>query len=495
MYTKFSLTQIYPIFNVFRGIYFLFFGVKIYVLRRYYMEIRFDKPMHIYFIGIGGVSMSSLAEILIKEKFTVSGSDSRESDAVTHLRSMGATVYIGQEVSHIEKDVDLCVYTAAIHPDNPEMIYINEHNVPSMTRGEFLGLLMKNYKVPIAISGTHGKTTTTSMISEILLKAGMDPTISVGGILKSRGTGTVIGSNDYFVFEACEYTNSFLSFFPKISLILNVEEDHLDFFKDIDDIRNSFNAFAKILPKDGLLIINGEIDAFDKIVENIKCPYVTYGSDKRFDYFPEDIIFDDDGHPSFTCVIKKTGKKIPVKLHLTGIHNVYNAVAAIAVSDYLNIAEEHTVKALDECSGSKRRFEDRGSFNGVKVIDDYAHHPTEIAATLNAARKTKYNKLWCVFQPHTYTRTKAFLHEFADALSLADHVVLADVYPAREQDIYGCNSSNLYEELIKKGCDCTYLKSFEAIEEFLYKNCINGDLLITMGAGDIVKIADKLGSK
>lgn len=459
------------------------------------MNIDFKHPMHVYFIGIGGISMSGLASIILAQGFRVSGSDSKESELTRELEAEGAKVYYGQETSHITRDVDLIVYTAAIRDTNPEFIAMKASGIPYMTRAEFLGLLMKNYDTPIAISGTHGKTTTTTMISEILLKAKMDPTLSVGGVVKSVGSNIRVGAPDYFVFEACEYTNSFLSFFPKISVILNVEEDHMDFFKDIDDIRNSFNRFAKLLPAEGLLVINGEIPAIEKVTEGLACPMVTYGSDDRFDYWPSDIEFDEEAHPSYICHVKKTGDAFRVKLSVTGVHNVMNSLAAIAVADSLFVDRAATLEALQECEGSKRRFEHRGSFHGVTVIDDYAHHPTEIAATLNACKNYPHKTLWCAFQPHTYTRTKAFLKDFARSLSIADHVVLADVYPAREKDIYGCNSSNLYEEIVKLGCQCTYLHSFEEIEEFLYKNCINGDLLITMGAGDIVKVADVLTQK
>ncbi|MCR4960532.1 MAG: UDP-N-acetylmuramate--L-alanine ligase [Lachnospiraceae bacterium] len=457
-------------------------------------NIDFDHPIHIYFIGIGGISMSGLAGILLSKGFKISGSDSKESDLTKNLEAQGANVFYGQEESHIPDDADLIVYTAAIRENNPEYIHMKSCGIPYLSRAEFLGLLMKNYKVPVAVAGTHGKTTTTTMLSEIFLKADLDPTITVGGVVKSVGSNIRNGAMDYFVFEACEYTNSFLSFFPKVSVILNVEEDHLDFFKDIDDIRNSFNRFAKLLPADGLLVINGEIEGIEKVTKDVACPIVTYGSDDRFDYWPSDITFDDKACPSYICHVKKTGESFTVKLDVTGVHNVMNSLAAIAVSDAVKVPREALLSALSECSGSKRRFEYRGSFNGVTVIDDYAHHPTEIKATLKASMNYPHKKLWCVFQPHTYTRTKAFLHEFAEVLSLADHVVLADVYPAREKDIYGCNSSNLYEELKKLGTDCTYLHSFEEIEEFLHKNCINGDLLITMGAGDVVKIADRLTS-
>lgn len=459
------------------------------------MNISFNDPKHVYFIGIGGISMSGLASILLTEGFKVSGSDAKESELTNQLVLEGATVYYGQEVSHIGDDVDLIVYTAAIKNTNPEYIRMVESGIPYMTRAEFLGEMMKNYKLPIAISGTHGKTTTTSMISEILLKADYDPTISNGGVLQSIGSNMRVGSNDYFVFEACEYTNSFLSFFPKISVILNVEEDHLDFFKDLDDIRASFHRFAKLLPKDGLLVINGEIPVLHELTDNLDAPFVTYGSSSEFDYWASDITFDEEAHPSFICHSNKTGKTFPVSLAVTGVHNVLNALAAIAVSEHLKVDTVPMQEALKSCGGSKRRFEHKGSFDGVTVIDDYAHHPTEIAATLNAAKNYPHNTLWCVFQPHTYTRTKAFLPEFAKALSLADRVVLTDVYAAREKDVYGCNSQNLYEELLRIGVKCDYISSFEDIEKFLHKNCVNKDLLITMGAGNVVNIADKLVEK
>jgi len=456
------------------------------------MKIQFDKPMHVYFIGIGGISMSGLASILLTEGFKVSGSDAKESELTRKVESEGATVYYGQDVSHITGNEDLIVYTAAIRPTNPEYIKMMESGVPHMTRAEFLGELMRNYNTPIAISGTHGKTTTTTMISEILLAGDCDPTISGGGVIQSINSNMRVGSPDYFVFEACEYTNSFLSFYPKVSVILNVEEDHLDFFKDLADIRNSFMKFTEILPEDGLLVINGEIDNYKEIASHAKCPYVTYGFSPAFDYYATDISFDRNGCPSFTCHVKKSGGEFDVTLATTGIHNVSNALAAIAVARNLNVGKSAIKEALAACTGSKRRFERRGEFNGVTVIDDYAHHPTEIKATLTAASKVDHNTLWCVFQPHTYTRTKAFLTEFADALSLADKVILTDVYAAREKDEYGVNARTLYEEMLKKGIDVTYISDFKEIENFARNHCVKNDLLITMGAGDVVNIAENL---
>lgn len=455
------------------------------------MRINFDKPMHVYFIGIGGISMSGLASILLAEGFEVSGSDAKESELTRKVESEGATVYYGQEVSHITGNEDLVVYTAAIRETNPEYIKMIETGVPHMTRAEFLGCLMQNYDTPIAISGTHGKTTTTTMISEILLAADLDPTISGGGVIQSINSNMKVGSPDYFVFEACEYTNSFLSFFPRVSVILNIEEDHLDFFKDLADIRNSFMRFTEILPEDGLLVINSEINNYKEITAHAKCPYVTYGFDSGADFYATDISFDENGCPSFTCHVK-AGDEFKVTLATTGIHNVSNALAAIAVAVSLNVRRESICEALKACTGSKRRFERKGTFNGVTVIDDYAHHPTEIKATLTAASKVAHNRLWCIFQPHTYTRTKAFLTEFAEVLKLADKVILTDVYAAREKDIYGVNARTLYEEMVKQGTDVTYISDFSEIEKFVLENCTKDDLLITMGAGDVVNIAENL---
>ncbi len=435
--------------------------------------------------------MSGLASILLSQNFKVSGSDAKESDLTKELAAKGATIFYGQTEAHITYDVDLVVFTAAIKPSNPEYQAMINMKIPHMTRAEFLGQLMKNYECPIAISGTHGKTTTTSMVSEILLTADTDPTLSIGGVLRSINSNFRVGSEKYLAFEACEYTNSFLSFFPKISVILNIEEDHMDFFKDINDIRSSFHRFAAISPEDGLVVINGEIEKLSEITEGISSPYVTYGFKDSFDYYATHVEFT-NGCPKFTCHEKSTGDCFEVELSLTGTHNVSNALAAIAVAKHIGISNEVIIKALKNCNGSKRRFEFKGTFNGVTVIDDYAHHPTEIAATLNAAKNKPHKTLWVAFQPHTYTRTKAFLNEFAESLSLADKVVLTDVYAAREKDEYGVNALTLYEKMKEKGIEVYYIKNFKDIENFLKQNCTKDDLLITMGAGDIVNIAENI---
>ena len=454
-------------------------------------KIDFNHPVSIYFVGIGGISMSGLAEILNQAGFKVSGSDAKESAITKMLEDQGIRVFYGQHSENITTDIDCVVFTSAIHPDNPEYQAVMQLNIPHLTRAELLGQIMKNYNTPIAISGTHGKTTTTSMVSDILMAADTDPTISVGGILETIGGNIRVGNSDYFVTEACEYTNSFLSFFPKYSIILNIEEDHMDFFHDLQEIRDSFHTFAKLLPEDGLLIINGDIENYEEITHDLPCRVLTFGSSNRCDYYPAEITYNSFGH---ICALVHTtqGDSFTITLKVPGKHNLYNAMAAIALSDYLGIDRKTALDALKVFVGSKRRFEYKGSLGDISIIDDYAHHPTEIAATLTAAKNYPHNEIWCVFQPHTFTRTKAFMDEFAHALSLADHVVLADIYPARETDNLGISSRDLQAKIMALGKDVHYFSSFDAIENFLLENVIHNDMVITMGAGDIVKVGEKL---
>lgn len=435
--------------------------------------------------------MSGLAEILQKEGFTVSGSDSRKSPLTNQLEEKGVRIFHGQSASNIIDGIDCVVYTAAVSRDNPELIEAVARKIPMLTRAELLGQLMKNYSTPIAISGTHGKTTTTSMISHILLEGNLDPTISVGGILQAIRGNIRVGNSGTFITEACEYTNSFLDFNPKISVILNIEEDHLDFFKDLEDIRHSFHQFAALLPPDGTLVINTDIHNYEEICQGLQCRTVTYGSAPSSDYSAQNISYDDKGRVSFD-LLRKGKPAEHIVLSVTGDHNVSNALSSIAVGELLDIPMDIIQKGLISFSGTDRRFEYKGTLNGTTIVDDYAHHPTEIAATLKAAQHYPHNKLWCVFQPHTYTRTKAFFREFAESLSHADHVVLADIYAARETDTLGISSKDLSNEIQRTGTDSHYFSSFEKIENFLKENCKPGDLLITMGAGDVVNIGEDL---
>ncbi len=458
-------------------------------------NIDFNKPCHVYFMGIGGISMSGLAEILLGEGFQVSGSDMKESDITVSLKAQGVKVNIGQVAENITDDINLVVYTAAIKEDNEEFKAVLAKNIPMLTRAQLLGQIMNNYKYGIAVSGTHGKTTTTAMMSHVLLQADTDPTISIGGMLDAIGGNIRVGHSDYFVTEACEYTNSFHSFNPFISIILNVDEDHLDFFSGIEEIAQSFKTFAEILPKDGLLVINGDMEHKNFITKDLDCNIITFGLNEGNKYQAKDITFDEEGHPSYKLYVD--GKEIDtINLHSTGVHNVVNSLSVIAVADFLELDLKHTKSGLLECTSAKRRYEYKGvTKNGVVIIDDYAHHPTEIAATLEATKNTPHDELWVIFQPHTYTRTYALLDKFAEVLSIADHVILADIYAAREKDTGMVSSKDLCEKINSMGGNAIHMGDFLSIEKFVEKSCKKNDLLITMGAGNVDIIGDSLLKK
>lgn len=454
-------------------------------------KLNFEQPIHVHFIGIGGISMSGLAEILHEAHFTISGSDAKESELTKHLAELGMQIFYGQKAFNIIEGIDLVVYTAAISESNEEYMCAKEKGIPMLSRAELLGQIMDNYQNSIAVAGTHGKTTTTSMISQILLEARKDPTITVGGILKAIDGNLRVGKSDVFISEACEYTNSFLNFRPKYSIILNIEAEHLDFFKDINDIRNSFHLFAKNTKEDGAIIINGDIENYKEIVADLPAKTITYGLNEACDFYPTNITFDEKACASFTAMYHNE-KIMDVQLSVPGMHNVSNALSAIALALDLKISKEDILAGLKAFGGANRRFQYKGTVDGITIVDDYAHHPTEIRATLTAADKYPHNRLVLAFQPHTYSRTKAFLDDFAEVLSMADVVVLADIYAAREKNIYGVSSKDILEKLKDRGTECYYFPSFNEIENFLLKNCINGDLLITMGAGDIVNVGEHL---
>ena len=462
-------------------------------------HINFKNPMKVHFIGIGGISMSGLAELLHTMGFQVTGSDAHKSKITDHLEALGIKVFLGQRAANITTDMELVVYTTAVKESNPEYQEVLLKGIPIMDRAELLGQVMLNFKDAIAVSGTHGKTTTTSMISLILMEAGLDPTISLGGILDNIGGNIRIGKSEHFITEACEYTNSFLKFNPTRSIILNVEAEHLDFFKDIDDIYHSFRQFADRLPENGLLIVNGEIENLSYLTKELPCPFISYSTDENTPLVPgaathyhaANITYDEFGHGHYD-LYENGSFLIHIDLKVIGIHNISNSLPAIALARSLNIPLETIKDALVLFTGTERRFQYKGTIGGVTVIDDYAHHPTEVTATLTAAKNYPHKTTWCVFQPHTYTRTKAFLTEFAKALSLADKVVLADIYAAREINPGDISSKDLQAELLKIGKDAYYLESFDEIENFLLENCTNGDLLITMGAGDVVTIGESL---
>lgn len=469
-------------------------------------EIDFAHPVRVHFIGIGGISMSGLAKILLDRGFRISGSDNTPSDLTRGLEAKGIRVMYPQKAENVTDDIELVVYTAAIHPDNPEFAACEKAGLPMLTRAQLLGQIMRHYDRSTAVAGTHGKTTTTGMIGQILLAGEEEPTISIGGILPAIGGNIHVGNSDLFLTEACEYTNSYHHFFPKYNVILNVEEDHMDFFKDLEDIRASFRKFAGNTASDGVLVINHGIERLGELTEGLPCRVVTFGAEDDADYYPADVRVDAKGITRFT-VMERTeddGEAVSlgeVSLSVPGMHNVLNALASFAVTKQMGIPTEQIRRGLADFHGTGRRFEYKGDYHGATLYDDYAHHPTEIAATLAAAESLPHRRLVVVFQPHTYTRTKAFLQEFAEVLSRADIVGLCPVYPAREEDIYGVHSEDikgLIDERIEakipdcRAKECHCFGTFEEAKNFLKKISSTGDLLITMGAGDVVKVGEML---
>ena len=457
-------------------------------------DIDFDNPVWIHFIGIGGISMSGLVEIMRNRGFRVSGSVSNRSETTEHLESIGVDVRYGQRRENIVDGIDVVVYSAAIHEDNPEYAEAVSRGIPMMSRAELLGQIMKTYGTAIAIAGTHGKTTTTSMIAEILMREELDPTISVGGMLDTIGGNIRVGHSDVFLAEACEYTDSFLSFFPTVAVILNVKGDHFDYFKNIEAVRSSFRKFARLVPAYGLLVVSNDIEDLDELIDGLTCRVVTVGIEGEADIIARNIHYRTGAWPEFDCELPG-GKTEHFALSVPGRHNVMNALAAIAVGEELGIPARKLAEDLEAYKGVHRRFELKGKIGGVTIIDDYAHHPDEIRATLETAAQSEAPRVVCVFQPHTYSRTKEFMDGFIDSLALADRVVLAKIYPARETDTLGVSSHDIEAGLAARGVDVHCFDTFDEIERFLLETSQSGDMLLTMGAGDIYKVGDELLGK
>ena len=455
-----------------------------------FAHIDFSTAKHIYFIGIGGISMSALARILVQKGINVSGSDIKESELTKKLEGEGIDVKYTQVAENITPDIDHVVYTAAISKDNPEFKKAQELNIPLVNRASLLSDIMKGYKYSIGVSGTHGKTSTTSMLSHILIEAKKDPTISVGGMLPLIGGNLKIGKEEFFLTEACEYTNSFLELSPNVEVILNIEADHLDFFKDLDDIRKSFKKFIAKLDDNGILVINEKISNKEELLDGFSGKVYSFGLGKGY-VNAKNINYDFEGKAEFDLYVedKYTGK---IKLSVYGEHNILNALAAIATGMALDISLEDIKRGLEGYGGVHRRFEIKGTVKGLIVIDDYAHHPGEIEATIEAAKKLKYKRLCVVFQPHTYSRTKALLEDFARVLSKADLVVLADIYAAREKDTLGVSSKDIETLINKKSQKAYYFPTFDEIESFVLSKLDKGDICITMGAGDIYKLGEDI---
>ncbi len=434
----------------------------------------------VHFIGIGGISMSGLAQILMDRGFSVSGSDTGRSHITDKLSMQGAKIYIGQRAENIQNP-SLVVYSAAIRPDNEELCAAVDSGAIVLDRATLLGAIMKLYKYPIAVAGTHGKTTTTSMLTHIELSASLDPTVSIGGELPAIGGNIRVGQSPHFICEACEYHRSFLRFFPLVNIILNIEADHLDYFRDLAEIKDAFRDLACLTPDHGAVVINLDDENTRDAIRDVPKTILTCSKERNADYTAENIT-EENGFFSFD-VIERGTTLGTVHLGVAGAHNISNALCAIAAARFVGISFDAICEGLAAFVGVGRRFEKKGTKDGILVIDDYAHHPTEIRATLKTAAASVSGRVWCVFQPHTYTRTKTLFSEFVDVLQDAKPLIL-DIYAAREKDTGLVSAKDLADAIP----NALYMPSFDACAAYLRENAVAGDMILTMGAGDVHRV-------
>ena len=439
-----------------------------------------------HLVGIGGVSMCPLAEVLHGAGIDVHGSDMRESAAVDHLRSIGIEVDIGHYATNID-GCDYIIRTAAVHDDNPEIAAARASGIPVFERAQAWGAIMRKYKNAVCISGTHGKTTTTSMATHIGMSAAIDPTVMIGGTLPLLGSGHRVGHGNTIILESCEYCNSFLNFFPTIAVIINIEADHLDFFKDLDDIKHSFRKFALLVPEDGSRIANmDDVNTMDAL-RDLGRKVLTFGVKSESADFRAVNITHSNGCPVFDILAH--GKLYAhIALRIPGDHNIINALAAAAAAYQLGIAGQAIEAGLSSFSGAGRRFEHKGNYNGAEVYDDYAHHPGELHALLTMVKTLGYKRIICAFQPHTYSRTKALFDQFVEELKIPDIAVLMEIYAAREKNTIGISSKDI-SDLIPNSIYCATLCD---VTETLKKLARPGDIILTVGAGDIYLAGEKL---
>lgn len=448
---------------------------------------------HIHFIGIGGSGMYPLAQILHSKGYYLTGSDNNETETLKAIRDMGIPVTLGQRSENIE-GADLIVYTAAIMADNSELIAAKESEVTVLERSELLGIITNQYDNALCVSGTHGKTTTSSMITQILLEAGVDTAAVIGGKLPLIGGSGRVGNSDTLVCEACEFVDTFLKLYPDISVILNIDADHLDYFKTVDNIIKSFAKFADKTTK--TIIVNGDDENSMKAVKEQleKKKIITFGWTPENDYYPENINYVSGFYTEFSLM--NNGQKLcDIELRVPGKHNVLNAVAACVAAIECGVEPEDLPVGLSHFRGAMRRFEMLDCVNGITVADDYAHHPAELKVTLNAAKAMNYKNVWAVFQPFTFSRTKMLLDDFANALQIADRCVLTEIMGSREKNIYGITTKDLADEI--SGCE--WFDTFDKVAQYVADNAEDGDLVITLGCGDVYKVAriliDKLKNK
>lgn len=445
--------------------------------------------------------MYPLAQILHSQGYYLTGSDNNETETLEAVRKMGIPVFIGQKAENIS-GADLIVHTAAIMEDNPELMAARASGVPVLERADLLGIVTSWYNNAVCVTGTHGKTTATSMITQILYTAGVDLSAYIGGKLPCIGGSGIAGKSDTLVCESCEFEDHFLKLSPDISVILNIDADHLDYFGTLENIMKSFRKFAEMTSK--VLVINGSDENTVKTMEGIDKDIITFGKDSSCDFYPADLKHENGLLTSFDAMYK--GQKLGrITLHVAGIHNVLNALAAIAVSHYLGIDFAAVQKGLEEFRGAKRRFEKLGYEKGITVVDDYAHHPTELEATLKAAMEMNFNNVWAVFQPFTFSRTKLLLDDFARVLQIPDHAVLTDIMGSREKNTYGIFTRHLAEKIPNciwfpqdetvEWTDERKYQNFSQICDHICENAKEGDLVITLGCGDAYKIAKMILKK
>lgn len=452
---------------------------------------RLKKYNKIHMCGIGGVSMSGLAEILVNWGFDVTGSNNVENSATEKLRENGIKVTIGHHAENVVGS-DVVVYTAAIDPENIELKTARLLNIKTIERSDFLGEITRCYKDTITVAGTHGKSTTTSMLSLCFLEADKDPSIQVGADLAQINGNYKVGKSEFFVLEACEYVESFLKFSPKSTIILNIDNDHLDYFKNFENIKNAFIKYVKLLPGDGVLVLNGDDKNCLELKEYTKAKVLTYGiQNENANFVAKNIEFDNEGFASFD-VYKKGEFYERIKLSVPGMHNVSNSLGCIAICDAYGIESKYVKTALAKFTGAGRRFEFKGKVNGASIYDDYGHHPTEIISTSKALMNKKFNKSWVIFQPHTYSRTATLLDEFAKSLMNFDNIMVLDIYAAREKNTYGISSKDLVDKIKSMGKEALYIPSFEECVKYLKENVKENDVVLTQGAGTVTEIGKML---
>ena len=452
---------------------------------------RFKKYNKIHMVGIGGVSMSGIAEILVNWGFNVTGSNNVENENTKKLEKAGIKIFIGHDAKNVIGS-DVVVHTAAVKEDNVELQNAKSLGIPVIERADFLGEITRCYQDTITIAGTHGKSTTTSMVSLCFLEAHLDPSIQVGADLSQINGNYKVGNSEHFIIESCEYVESFLKFSPKSEIILNIDNDHLDYFKTFENIKNAFIKYVKLLPDDGVLVVNGDDKNCLDLPQYTHARSLTYGiTNKNVDFFAVNIVFDNDGFPEFD-VYSHDKFYDRIKLHVPGMHNVLNALSCIALCNEYGLNPQDIKNGLSKFTGVGRRFEFKGKINNASVFDDYGHHPTEIVATAKALMNKRYNQSWVVFQPHTYSRTKLLLDDFAKALLNFDNIIVLDIYAAREKNTYNISSKDLADKIKSLGKDALFIKDFEECVSYLKSHVEENDIIITQGAGTVTEIGTKL---